>query len=110
MKATGRPIASAMALAISACVTAAGPHDRVGLPFVPRFGQCASGHGSNVADVNRADPRVSDWRDEVSLRCDHRLERQETLEVQIGTEERESDAKLADASFDGRVVAKKTYR
>jgi hypothetical protein len=86
------------------------PRDRVGLPFVPGFSQCASGHGSNVSDINRADPRVADWRVEVPLRCDHRLECQVTLEAQVGTEEREADAKLADASFDCRVVAKKTYR
>ena len=86
------------------------PRDRVGLPFVPGFGQCASGDCSNVADVNRADARVADWRDEVPLRDDHRLECQETSEVQVRTEERETDAELADASFDRRVVAKKTYR
>jgi hypothetical protein len=85
------------------------PRDRVGLPFVPGFGQCASSDGSNVADVNRADARVADWRDEVPLRGDHRLECQETLEVQVRTEERETDAELADASLDRRVITKKTY-
>src|SRR5262245_4156617 len=86
------------------------PRDRVRPPFVPRFGQCATGDGSNVADINRAHTRIADWRDELSLRGDHRLECEETLKVQVGPEEREADTELADASFDRRVVAKKAYR
>jgi hypothetical protein len=76
----------------------------------PQYLTRASGDGRNVADVNRALAGVADWRDEMPLRGDHRLECQETLKVQVGAEERETDIKLADPSFDRRLVAKKTYR
>jgi hypothetical protein len=46
----------------------------------------------------------------VALGGNHRLECQKTLEIQVGTEKCAADAKLADALFDCRVVAKKTYR
>jgi hypothetical protein len=76
---------------------------------VPGFSECATGDGGNVADIYRADTCVADGRDELPLLDDHRLECQKALEVQVGTEEREADTELANASFNRRVVAKKAH-
>ena len=42
-------------------------------------------HCGDVANVDRAHARVANWRDEVPFVRDHRMERQETLEVEIRT-------------------------
>ena len=46
--------------------------------------------------------------DEAAFGGDHRLEGQETLEIQIGTKKGEADAEFADTAFHRRVVAKDT--
>ena len=61
----------------------------------------------NVTHVDRADTSVANGRDEVSLRGDHRLECEKTLVIQVGTAKCEADGELADAPFDGCVIAKK---
>jgi hypothetical protein len=59
---------------------------------VALFGEYNGRNRRNVSDVNRADASLADGRDEVSFLGDHRLEGEQTLEVQVGTEEREADA------------------
>jgi hypothetical protein len=77
---------------------------------VALFGECTGCHRRNVTDVDRADARVADGRNEVSLHGDHRLECEQTLEIQVGTKKREAYAELTDTPLDGRVVAKKANR
>jgi hypothetical protein len=51
---------------------------------------------------------IANRREEVSFSRDHRLERQQTLEIQIGTEKRERDPQVTNASLDRGVIAKKS--
>ena len=110
MKVTGRLIAFPMAVAISACVMAAGPVIVYVCPSWPFPKTTFGGDGGDVADVNGAHTGITDGRHELALTSNHRLKREEALEEQVQTQECVGDTQSASAFLHGRVVAQETHR
>lgn len=78
----------------------------IGLVFVFRAGEGGDGDGSDVADIDDADPGISRGSIEGSLRRDGGTEIEQGLHEQVRAQERIGDARFQNVMLHPGVIAR----